>query len=514
MALKKYTSPNITGKFIEFVGGLNSTGGPLSLSEQESSNLQNIDFDKFGSIVKRNGYLNANSSAINSGARVTCLHDYEQSAGTRFLVSVIGNKVYNWNSSSITGAPSDITGAITVTAGNICSSATFRDTALFTNGIDLPFQWPGSGNCVAMTVPASLTAAKFLAIFQNYTFLANCTVGGSFRSRVYYSNINRIDIWTASDFVDVSRDDGQQITGLRVLGDKLVIFKDRSIWVAQFTGDADIPFQFSQSNSSVGCVANQSIQEIDNGLVFLSWDGLYFFDGFNAYKISDRLNKTFSSDLSTLQFSNVSSMYQHTKNRYWLGVTTTGNSSNDTVITWTKSRTTVQTDAFSIYKGIAPSFMATVYTDGITESAYFGDYGGFVYKADTGVDDYPLSIQTAIDGYYYTNWISFDDICDQKGTLSVYVYYQNNVATLTLVYSYDLNDGDQFTQSFSTSTGGAQWDSAIWNTDVWVGGNASTIRRDIDGRGRLVRFGFKNSTLSETFRVDGIGTLTYLETNV
>lgn len=747
MALKKYTSPNITGKFIQFVGGLNSTGGPLSLTEQESSKLQNIDFDKFGSVVKRSGHLNTNSSILGLGGidsfttlmlhmdgangstsfidsspsahtivrsaynggnlpvisttkskfggtsglldgdnvspflggkqsflliadsddfdfsggvwtvdfwvnfnalaiqqgifshglhasnamiaeagsdgkiyfsgnsislatsislsagvwnhvaivengndfyifingvqgehqstatrlpnyatdfligeyggaaftanlngyidefriskgvarwtsnftplsgpysygqtsdtRVTGLQDYELSSGSKYLVAVVGPTVYQWNSSSINGQPTDITGNITVTPENLISSAVFRDTCLFTNGVDPPFQWNGTGNCSLMTVPTDLTAAKFLAIFQNYTFFANVTVDGTdYRSRVQYSNINSISTWTDFDFVDVSRDDGQMITGIKVLGDKLVIFKDRTIWVAQFTGDADIPFQFSQTNASVGCVSHFSIQEVDNGLVFLSWDGLYFFDGFNAYKISDRLNFTFHDELATLQFPNAVSMYQHTKNRYWLGIASNGSSTNDTVITWTKANTTTQTDAFSVYKGLSSSAMQIVYPDGITEVPYFGDYSGYVYKADTGVDDYPLGIQTSIDAYYYTNWISFDDLCDQKGTLSTYIYYQNNTATLTFVYAYDLNDQDQNIQTFSMSTGGAIWDTATWDSDVWAGGSASLTRRDIDGRGRLIRFAFKNNNLSEAFRIDGIGTLTYLETNV
>ena len=46
---------------INFNGGLNSTNGPLSLKDTESPSLQNIDFNKFGSILKRNGYIVLNT---------------------------------------------------------------------------------------------------------------------------------------------------------------------------------------------------------------------------------------------------------------------------------------------------------------------------------------------------------------------------------------------------------------------------------------------------------------------
>lgn len=515
MALKKYTSPAITTGLIKFVGGLNSTAGPLELSDQESSSLQNVDFDKFGSIAKRNGYLNANSSAINSGARITGLADFELSTAVRYLVAVVGNKAYQWSGSSIAGAPTDITGSITITPGNLCSRTVFRDTTLFTNGTDLPFQWTGTGNCTASTVPTNLTAAGYNAVFQNYYFLANVVVGGTnFRSRIHYANINSISAWTDSDFVDVSRDDGQKISGLATLGDRLVIFKDRSIWVAFFTGNADAPFQFVESNSAVGCVSHWSIQNIDNGIVFLSWDGLYVFDGFNSYKISDRINSTFFNDLASAQLSNAVSMYQHSKNRYYLAVTSSGKSSNDKVITWTHSQTTTQTDAFGIHTGIAASQMEMVYPDGITENPYFGDYGGFTYKADTGLNDFPLGVSTAINAFYYTNWLAFDDLCDKKETLSIYLYYATSSATNTLVYSYDLNNGDTYALPFSTSAGGALWGTGVWGTDVWAGGVGGSQRLDLTDRGRLVRFGIKNSNASETFRLDGIGTLTYAGTNV
>ena len=593
MALKPYTSPAITAGLLKFVGGLNSTAGPLELSNQESSDLQNVDFDKFGSIAKRNGYLNANTTPIASGAQISGLVDYELSGGTRYTLVIAGATVQYYDSSSITGDPTDITGSLTITPDNLVSSAVLRETALMTNGEDLPFQWNANGgqvtaitisnggsgyidqdiitidsgdvnctfratvssgivvsvtlmgagsgystgtniptvggnglgctmnittvsnNAVPMGVPTDLQKAKYVTIYQNYAFLANVTVDSvNYRSRLYWSGINNIGSWDAADFNDVSRDDGQKITGIKRLGDRLVIFKDRSIHVAFFTGDADIPFQFTQTNSPVGCVSNFSIQEVNNGLVFLSWDGLYFFDGFNAYKISDRLNKTFLTDLADKQFYKAVSCYQHSKNRYYLAIASSGQTDNDTIITWTRSETTLVTDAFGVYKGHNACCMAIVFTDGVTELPYFGDYDGYVYRMDYGLDDCPLGVQTAIDAYYYTNWLAYDDLCDQKETLSIYIYYQINSANITLVYSYDFNQGDQFSRLFSTSGGGSLWGAPAWGGFTWGIGGGGIQRIDVDGRGRTVRFGIKNSTLSETFRVDGIGTLTYLGTHV
>ena len=47
---------------------------------------------------------------------------------------------------------------------------------------------------------------------------------------------------------------------------------------------------------------------------------------------------------------------------------------------------------------------------------------------------------------------------------------------------------------------------------VIAGGQS--VRRDLTGRGRVVRFKFANNTMDEQFRIDGLGTLAHLETNV
>ncbi len=64
MAGQKFTSPSQPISDNNFNSGLNSTSGPLSLKNSESSDLQNIDFNKFGSIVKRNGYSILNSTPV------------------------------------------------------------------------------------------------------------------------------------------------------------------------------------------------------------------------------------------------------------------------------------------------------------------------------------------------------------------------------------------------------------------------------------------------------------------
>ncbi len=507
-----FTSPSVPVNLRNFTGGLNSTAGSLGLENSESSDLRNCDFNKFGSLVKRNGYTHLNSTAISSAPTNDGLHWYEavlSSTLTRKMITVANNKL--WKMDDLDGTWDDITGALSITEGNYCDFENFLNEVYITNNVNVPFKWAGSGNGAAMTVPTDLTKAKFLKQFNNYLFLANVTVNSVVhQSRIYWSNIKDTGTWDAANFIEVAKDDGQDITGLRVLSDRLVIYKRRSVYNLFFTGDSDIPFILpggGKSNSAVGCVAPFSIQELENGHIFLSYDGWYFYDGNNSYKISEKITTTFLG-LNTTRLEQARSCVQKSKNRYLCSLASASQTESDLVFVFD-----IFNNSWSIYDGMECSSMATIYVDGTEERPYFGDYAGYIYRMDTGSDDYPEKVQTAIDWYYSTNWIHFDDLVDQKGIPHIYVYYQAANAVLTISYSFDFESASQFSNTMNMSGGMSSYGSAIYDVDTYASSGGKVQRRDLTGRGRVVRFTFSNANLSEVVQLDGIGIQANLETD-
>jgi len=485
----KYSTSQIPLAYKKLNGGLNTTSGPLGLQANESPDLQNIDFDKFGSLKQRNGYTALNSSAVAS-ERIDGLFWF-MTPTLRKPIMVCDDKVYRMD--SLDGTWDDITGSESITKNHRFDFENFNSAAIMTNDYDVPLKWTGAGNVAKLDVPTGLTRAKFVTKFQNYCFLANVVVSGSdLPSRFYFSGLRDITSWSAADFYEISKDDGEEITGFKVLGDRLVVYKTNSIYVVSFTGNSDVPFVINKSNSHVGCIAPYSIQEVNNGHVFLSYDGLYFFDGSNSYKLSDKVNSTILG-FSKSNYPDCVSMYQKNKNRYWLAFATLSN--NNRVLTWDSYN-----NAFSLYTGMAPSAMAIFLVNGVEERPYWGDFSGFVYRGDTGNNDYPLNVKTAINAYYWTNWKDFDELTDTKGIPHVYIYHQDTSATLSFSYAYDFSDTAYATNTFSTSVSGSP---------------TSVIKRqDLQGRGRSVALKFLNSSADETFQIDGIGMKALLDTNV
>lgn len=588
-----FTTPNISVAYRSNAGGLNSTASPTALQDNESSELLNVVFNKFGAVKKRAGYTALNTSAFNSGATWNGIYWYELNSGSQFLTGVCGNKIAKmddldgtWDDITQTGAVVftgaglndataggtftgngdieykvviDATGtpdtfewfkdnvsqaagvsitggaqtldngltitfaattghtlnnqwvfhpATTITAGNNnhVSWATNVNTMLGTNGVNRPFKWTGSGLASIMSVPAGLTTAKYVAVYQGYTLLANVTVSGVvYPNRVYWSALDSISSWDSADFRDVNTGDGQSITGLKVLGESIVVCKTRSIWTGQFTGDADIPFVFGESRSYVGAVADESIQVIDNGLMFLSSDGFYFFDGNNSFKASDRINATLDT-FAKNRFSECVSSFNATLNRYITSFTTSGGSTHNRNITWDNFN-----NAFSLWSGVNANCFARVYVSG-EERTYFGDYLGYVYRMDVGTDDYPSNVQTAITSYYYTKWFDYGDLIIKKAVPITAIYFQLTNSTMTFVYSYNFESADQYTQTFSMSAGGSLYGSGLYGTATYASSGGGVRKRHLTGRGEVIRMGFKNSTLSETFTLDGFGAYPYGET--
>lgn len=598
-----------------FNGGLNSAGGNLSLQDNESSGLQNVDFNFLGSVSQRNGYTLLNSSPLGltdvfdgsgnqvfdgSGNPVTAGGIAQQSDGlwwyestqagslTYLFIAVSGGQIYYM--SGFDGVWHNITGTNTITAGNVCCFENFFNILYITNGVDAPFQISGTGNSqiiqalqqhsytfqvsgvvvtptsgatytnnaitytvvgtnlvvgafgLSGTITATgsgvpetsgtltkasgtgdanitytvyganvnITTAKYVEQYNNYLFLANVTAAGVYYpTRIYWSNLQDTTTWLQSSFIEISENDGQQITGMKVLGNNLIIFKTRSIYILSFTGDPDAPFILQgggKANSDVGCVSHFSIQEVQNGLVFLSPDGLYYFDGLNSSKMSDRINPTILA-LNQNQLANARSCVQRIKHRYMMAVPN-GNSTNDTIITWDW-----YLNAFSVYTGMAPSTMCTTYTNGFTEKIWFGDYSGYYYQMDTtSLNDYPLGVATAINSYYYTNWKDFGDLIDEMVIPQCVLYYLVSNSSLNFSYSYDLSLSDQYNLSISLSGGGSLFGTGVFGTATFGQSGGGLQRIDLNGRGRVARFKFSSNSLSNTWRIDALGQFPSVET--
>jgi len=487
--------------FIDFSAGYIDGFNPIGLPVNALSEALNVEHTKYKAIKQRNGYLNLTSTSVAASQPFYGLVDYEHIAAgggkDTVLVAICNSKIYKMD--DLDGVWDDITSG-TVTSGNTFWFAHYNNELVMTNGNDVPLKVDNNYTVSAADKPTNMDWAKYCVQFNNYFMYVNVSVSGvEYPSRFYYNKLNDVTSFPALRYYNVDQFNGQEITAPVVWGDRLVIFKERSIYNVVFTGSNTIPFYIQKSNSNVGCVAPLSVQEVDNGLMFLSYDGIYFYDGNNSTKISREIGEYLRDSINPLQLAKARSVLLNNKDMYLLSLPSITSTDNDVTIALN-----YYLKAYTIWTGMAPAYWTNVFVNQTDERLYFGDYDGWVYRADTGDDDYPLGVQTAIEGSFALAWRDYGTISEAEHVLDCLVWFKTNQAINTISLGFDLESGYVYSETFDTSVTGGEYDTAVYGTDVYANEGYDKMRKQFKREGKITRIKISNCNSAQTFEVYGI----------
>ncbi len=203
--------------------------------------------------------------------------------------------------------------AYTTTSSRFLTFADWQSSrALINTDIGL-YTYLGTGD---ISTVSAAPIGKFIVIFRNYVFMAGIR---GLPNTIRYSDLSDYTTWTATNSLNVNTNDGDVITGMRILKGKLYIFKRYSIHRVTYLG-SNPTFQVDQI-LGMGCPAHYTIKEVELGgdvgtaLIFLTTDKkLAIFDGYNVQIINDSLteetNDLFgASDDQPLSFADMNLVY-------------------------------------------------------------------------------------------------------------------------------------------------------------------------------------------------------------
>ncbi len=134
----------------------------------------------------------------------------------------------------------------------------------------------------------------------------------------------RFDWYAGGGDVEIEPDSGQHITGLGIYQEKLVVFKENSVWELQLsyiqTGDYYILNPtYKLLTASQGCSSHRSIIPVENDLMFSNRRGIYILryepqllTVINANEISAKIRPFFES-LSDADLTSASGIYHDKK---------------------------------------------------------------------------------------------------------------------------------------------------------------------------------------------------------
>lgn len=281
--------------FKGFTGGLNSVAAPYELARSETRECLNVVSTERGSIRKRFGSTLFTSSEFNVELTSMFSTTIEY---TPWIIASSGSKIY---SITTTGIATEIGKGFT--AGSLWSfvhaphstEVPGQGVVYMTNGIDPPQQWSGTGEVKPWTSKAGETFqptvpnGQFMVLAGSRIWMTGVKTDPA---AVFFSaavtageggEIGDPSLWPKENVVRFESKDGLPITGIGLVGPYIVVFKETKTWIVHDLNTG----ANRRLSDSIGCVAQRSIAETNQGTFFLTADqGVYVTNGSNITEAS------------------------------------------------------------------------------------------------------------------------------------------------------------------------------------------------------------------------------------
>ena len=486
--------PLTIARYYKIKAGVSERVSDLSRDAVSLKTARNVDFFVQNAIRKRNGYTRRIATGVSSTNAITGLYEFRLRSGTAYLVSTSGATI-KYDAS---GTWTDITGAVTITAGqnNKFSFDTYDDILIATNGVDPPIQWTGAGNAAALA-GSPPSAMRWVAHYNEHVFLARNSTN---RSRLYISNVGDPQTWGAADFIDVGADDGEEITGLVTLYDRLFIFKRRSIY--QLSGTSIGNFRVDLVSQGIGACSGWSIAVVENTIIFLSDRGFYEFSGSTPVLISDGIQNTLLG-LNQTRTEFAHGIHYKRRFQYWCAVSDGSSSENDLICVYDYAA-----KGWSFFTGIEANAF-TLERSGVSmDRLYHGNYASIVFLQDNGnVDD--DTDQAAISASFTLHPIDMGAPELFKRFRFVRMFFnQEGDYSVTMTYTTDFGAAGTST-SVGQSVSGNQslWGTMTWGVDRWGGATVIRSLARLRASGHHLELTFANTSGNQPFTLQGLSVM-------
>lgn len=199
--------------------------------------------------VKIGDYVKLGSGSVHTGStwyRVTVVTDntHLTVASSMPTTAALSNYVIR---STYTGGNTDIWDWVQFFDKNL------GELLIMTNGVDKPQYWSGSGQFASFgTLPATLTAAKYVSVYSERLLIAWTVEGGQNQpQRLQATQVADITNWDADAFPIDFVDEPTDIRGMTKFGTYHVIFKDTNAYVGRYVG-GDFVFAYEPSYQCKG----------------------------------------------------------------------------------------------------------------------------------------------------------------------------------------------------------------------------------------------------------------------
>ena len=364
-------------------------GNNIWNSAGAASGWTRINVPSYGTVTA-NGTNNSNASSISMAGLSA-----KPQAGDTFTIAGI-DKVYTVMSSATGTGTQTISinpnlaaavssnQAITFLSSSRSSMTRHRfttfnfagtETAIGVDGANAPFKYDGSVFTVLNDAPSDVIGSSHVVNFKNRILY------GKGSTLTYTTDFDETDFTAASGAGTINV--GGVITGLIVFREQLIIFTERSI--LRLVGSSESDFNLQPITLDIGCIHEDTIQEIGGDILFLGPDGIRSLSGTD--KIGDFGLAVVSKEVQdeVINFVNrnqtFSSLIIREKSQYRIfGFNTSITESSAQGLLATQLQEGL---AWGELRGIRAKEASSNLNSG-AELAIFGNTDGYIYRMESG----------------------------------------------------------------------------------------------------------------------------------
>jgi hypothetical protein len=424
----------------------------------------NIDFDKIGSAKTRLG-TTLLGSQISSGTDILGLYEFRDSGeGTdNQLMVVNGTTLYYLNGASWTSKRTGLT------AGAKADFTTFLDYTFMVNGYDTTMTWAGDASDFGTTNASGAPIGNYVENFRSRVWIATSL------DKVYHSSLPSTDAtptieWSSDDYLTISPQDGDNITGLKRYKNALLVFKRDHIYRIYSINETE-----PDPKISVGTYSRRSIVEAVDGIYFHHPSGIYRYNENGISCLSEPIID-FINNITVANYSKIAGWQDGNHVYFSVGDVTIGDISYINVVL----RYTISSRVWS-YRSYPTQFIAvSKYNDGTTIYNLCGDDDGNVLKMDTGNTDNGSAIFYSLTSRPYT----LDGLFSTRKHISKMAVVHKNAVGASVKYRVDSDNVNDFRHLINI------------NSEV-----AKPFTADI--KGNVIYFNISGSSVGEPIEIIG-----------
>lgn len=506
------------------IGGLNSNVNHIQISDTEPGSaveLQNFEASLFGGYRRLSGFAPLAEAfpevdAAGAEDRILVVAFYEEDiiVARKQIVS----NTYDFYLFNGTGWTKIVTGLVRSSVGVTrlrFVEFNFNGTPkiAFVDGVNPACLYDGT-TWVEITAAHSganyanaggnqaINAPAYVNVFKNTLFLAGEHLV------VYSAPLAEYDFTAASGAGQLPV--GYDVVQIKPFRDTLYVFGQNNIKKVELS---NTDFVLNDVTANVGCLASDSVQEIDGDLIFLSQDGFRPISGTNRIGdvqlevVSKKIQRLVTEEITTNSMTELCSVLVRSKSQARFFLSSPSKTAVDTFgiigclrdypdggIAWEWGR----------LKGISASCAASKYI-GATEYVLHGDYDGNVFRQESGSD----FNGSEIEAIYTTPFLDFGDAGVRKTMRKIRLFVRpEGIMNINARLVYDWEEPTKLnpdTYSIESDPGSvsAIYGSALYGSAVYSGGTTPVLISNVEGSGLSVQIKYSTVDTNPSYTIQG-----------